>query len=331
MPDKAQPSFNYVLFPRGTGNPSKAEPSAVSPVIFTVPATAPKFGTIGGSEKGKADAYSDDYKTLVHWAINTHLQAVGNPVKIVSGDPSKFRSGIPASNKKDKPVHVTAYRGSKDGYLFFLENGILWAFKKPILFLPFKDIVSVSFTNILQVTFSMVIEIHNGNDEDTEEIEFSMIDQQDYNNINGYVAEHDLQDRSMAEQRRGKIQLAENKAKKGANGEEANGDSAAGNGTSELAKAQEELEQGLQDDEDEDEEDYDPGSDGESEGSGSSSEEDSDDDDQDGEGGEEDDEDEEMGEGEGEENGGDDDDEGAPQAGVPVRSGFASIGGSKLQ
>ena len=331
MPDKAQPSFNYVLFPRGTANPSKAEPSTVSPVIFTVPATAPKFGTIGGVEKGKADAYSDDYKTLVHWAINTRLQAVGNPVKIVSGDPSKFRSGILASNKKDKPVHVTAYRGSKDGYLFFLENGILWAFKKPILFLPFKDIVSVSFTNILQVTFSMVIEIHNGNDEDTEEIEFSMIDQQDYNNINGYVAEHDLQDRSMAEQRRGKIQLAENKAKKGANGEEANGDSAAGNGTSELAKAQEELEQGLQDDEDEDEEDYDPGSDGESEGSGSSSEEDSDDDDQDGEGGEEDDEDEEMGEGEGEENGGDDDDEGAPQAGVPVRSGFASIGGSKLQ
>lgn len=235
------------------------------------------------------------------------------------------------SNKKEKPVHVTAYRGSKDGYLFFLENGILWGFKKPILFLPFKDIASVSFTNVLQVTFSLAIEIQNGTDEDTEELEFSMIDQQDYNSIGAYVTEHSLQDRSMAEQRKGKILLAENRAKKNADGEP-NGD--AGNDISELAKAQQEVEQGMQDDEDEDEEDYDPGSEGDSEGSGSSDDDNDDDDDDDpaGEGGEEDD-DDEMGEGEEEEEEEEEgDDEPAPQAGsVPVRSGFASIGGSKLQ
>jgi hypothetical protein len=107
-----------------------------------------------------------------------------------------------------------------------------------------------------------------------------MIDQEDYGGIDAYVRQNRLQDKSMAEQRKAKLELAENRQKKGT--ETAGGDSnAAGQlesgGMSELQKAHHEVEQQLQDEEDELEEDYDPGSEGDSEGSGESSEEEDDD------------------------------------------------------
>lgn len=147
----------------------------------------------------------------------------------------------------------------------------------------------------------MVVEVFtgDGDDEATEEIEFSMLDQADFGGINeDYVARHGLQDRSMADQRKAKRQLAENaKRKKGAEGtaEDVSGHAEEDDGMTELERAQMEAEQQLQDDEDEDEEDYDPGSEGESEGSGTSSEEDED---ADGAEGEEmdDDDDDEVGE-----------------------------------
>lgn len=184
-------------------------------------------------------------------------------------------------------MHVKAFRGSKDGFLFFLENGILWGFKKPLMFLPLDKIAAISYTNVLQRTFNMVAEVFTGEggDEDaTEEIEFAMLDQEDYNGINvDYVTRHKLQDRSLADQRKAKRELIENiKGKKGAGEGEQDGNAGAGeDGMTELQRAQLEAEQQLQDEEDEDEEDYDPGSDGASEGSGTSSDDDDDDDDDD--------------------------------------------------
>lgn len=249
--------------------------------MFTIPATAPKAGTIGGSEASKAAAVSDTYHTLFHWIIGSRLKAVGNPVKIVSADPNKFRSMIRQAHRpNERAVHIGGYRGSKDGFLFFLETGILWGFKKPLIFIPLNRIQSTSYTNILQVTFNIVVEVMLDGDA-TEEFEFSMIDQQDYGGIDAYIKENRLQDRSMAEQRKGKLQLAENRAKKGAEEATDAAEGQAGDGMTELERAQQEVEQELQDDEDEDEEDYDPGSEGDSEGSGSSSDEDDDDDDDD--------------------------------------------------
>jgi hypothetical protein len=186
--------------------------------------------------------------------------------------------------------------------LFLLETGILWGFKKPLMFIPLNRIAATSYTNILQRTFNVAIEVLVGEGDETEEAEFSMIDQEDYGGIDDYIKTHRLQDRSMAEQRKAKLELAENRAKK--NGEEAEGAAAGGGDISELAKAQLDAEQALQDEEDEDEEDYDPGSDGDTDGSGESDDDDSDDDDED------DDEDEEDAEGEDE----DEDGEGEDQA-----------------
>lgn len=338
MPEKAQVQYNYILFPRHSALASLSKPPAAAngatptatppvaePLVFTVPATAPKPGQVGGPSAGLAASVSDSYTTLFHWAIEGQLRAVENVYLanqrsiIVAADPKVFHSAARQPFRPtEKAVHVRAFRGSKDGYLFFLPTGILWGFKKPLLFLPLDRIVAVSYTNVLQRTFNIVVEVdlqgsgnnQNGDgdgDGENEEIEFGMLDQEDYGGISEtYVQRHNLQDRSMAERRKAKRELAENARGEKTNGSGeggeggeggANGEAVPDDGLTELQRA----EQQLQDEEDEDEEDYDPGSDGDSDGSGSSDEEGSED--GEGEGGDDDDdEDEEEGEeGEGEE------------------------------
>ncbi|KAL2675725.1 hypothetical protein Neosp_011916 [[Neocosmospora] mangrovei] len=301
VPEKAQVQHNYVLFPRGTCLPSKTNPPTIEPLVFTVPATAPKQGTIGGPEAGSAAAVSDNYKSLFDWAFGRYLKPAGNNVDITSANPNKFQSMVRQPHRpNEKAVHVKAFRGSKDGYLFFLENGILWGFKKPLMFIPLNRIAATSYTNILQRTFNIVTEVFAGEGDATEELEFSMLDQEDYGGIDEYIKRNRLQDRSMAEQRKAKLELAENRGpKKNAEGNGTAAEGEAGQeGMSELQKAQLEVEQELQDEEDEDEEDYDPGSDADSDGSGDSSDDDDDDDDDEDD---EEDEEEEGGEVEGEE------------------------------
>ncbi|KAK1997196.1 Rtt106-domain-containing protein [Colletotrichum falcatum] len=294
VPEKTQVQHNYVLFPRGTCLPTKTSPEKEA-LVFTVPSTPPKQGTIAGPRASAASAVSDTYRALFDWALTTHLSSAGNRAEIVAADPGKFHSLVRQPHRpNEKAVHVKAFRGSKDGYLFFLPNGILYGFKKPLVFLPIDRIVAFSYTSVLQRTFNIVVEVFTEGDT-TEEIEFAMLDQEDYAGIDeSYVKRHGLQDRSMAEQRKAKMELTENlKSKKAADAEAGANGNTDENAMTELEKAHLEAEQALQDDEDEDEEDYDPGSEGESEGSGSSDDDDDDDDDDEVEG-DEDDEDDEM-------------------------------------
>ncbi|KAK8107561.1 Histone chaperone [Apiospora kogelbergensis] len=266
VPEKTQVQHNYIIFPPDSYLSSLSKnstPSETEPLVFTVSAGAPKPGAIGGPNASAASAVSDSYSTLFHWAINKCLQAGSKGVHVVATDPAKFHSLVKQSHRpKEKAVHVKAFRGSKDGFLFFLENGILWGFKKPLMFIPLDRIAAISYTSVLQRTFNMVVEIFTNEEGDvgaTEEVEFAMIDQEDYGGINEkYVAKHGLQDRR-----------------------EANGE-AEDDGLTELERAAK-LEQQLQDEEDEEEEDYDPGSEADSDGSGASSEDDDDDDDAEGE------------------------------------------------
>jgi hypothetical protein len=288
VPDKSQVQYNYVLLPRDSYLPIAKQSASngdkqqvLEPLVFTVPATAPKPGSIAGPSAKTAEAVSDTYSSLFHWALTTSLRSAGNHAcQLVASDPKLFHSvARQAHRPNEKAVHVKAFRGSKDGFLFFLPTGILWGFKKPLLFLPLDRIVAVSYTNVLRTTFNMIVELDTdmpgvppGTIE--KEVEFGMLDQEDYQGIDeNYVRRHGLADRSMAEQRKAKRQLAENKR-------HASQDQAVGevgdDGLTELERAAREAEQRLQDEEDEMEEDYDPGSDGESEGEGSSSEEDED-------------------------------------------------------
>lgn len=258
-----------------------------------MPSSAPKANSVGGSAAAAAAAVSDSYSSLLHWAITTQLRTAGNKhAQITATDPRVFHSvQRQAHRPAERAVHVKAFRGSKDGYLFFLPNGILWGFKKPLLFMPIDRIRAVSYTSVLQRTFNMVVDLDlsdRAGEDKSEEVEFAMIDQEDYAGIDeSWVKRHGLQDRSMAERRKAKRELAENAkgARKGdaANGAaDANGHGGGGgdDDMTELEKAQLEAEQLRMDDEDEeDEEDYDPGSEGESEGEGGSSDEDDEDED----------------------------------------------------
>lgn len=292
VPEKTQPQHNYVIFPRNTALAyanKNATPPAVEPLVFTVPATAPKAGTIGGAQAAQASAVSDTYNSLFHWVLGNHLRAAGNKVSIVAADPKVFHSAQ-RGDGRGQPVHIRAFRGSKDGYLFFLPTGILWGFKKPLLFMPLDRITATSYTSVLQRTFNIVVEVDlsgtgyaaGGDAGETEEIEFGMLDQEDFGNIDeSYVKRHRLQDRSMADTRKAKREMAENgKVKK--EGGDVKGDvEMEDDGLTEIQRA----EQLLQDEEDENEEDYDPDAEEDDDGEGSS------DDDEDGEGGDDDEDD----------------------------------------
>ncbi|KAI4128479.1 MAG: hypothetical protein LQ338_002709 [Usnochroma carphineum] len=256
VPEKAQPQYNFCFFPR--------EGSDDEQILFTVP---------GGNVKGAA-IHSDvsfdpheSYKDVVIRIINKRLKK-----KVLEPNEKEFVSKVAQAHRKgEKAVHVKAFRGSKDGFLFFLSNGIVWGFKKPLEFFPFHAITSISYTSVLQRTFNLNIAIQNADDE-AKEIEFSMIDQADFAGIDAYVKRHDLQDASMAEQRRAK-KINVNGVKKKEDGVEGDGEE---DGEGELQKAAREAEE-MDDEDEEEDENFDPGSEGESEGSGSSSEEEGDD------------------------------------------------------
>lgn len=192
----------------------------------------------------------------------------------------EFASATPESHRKsDTAYHVKAFRGSKDGFLWFLKTGIFFGFKKPLAFFTLEDIESVSYTSVLQRTFNLNIAFRDpskpvdGGDPVVEEVEFSMLDQADFAGIDAYIKNHGLQDASLADSRRAKkLNINGNSRAAGVKVEGAEHDEDLDDERTELEKAQQQLD----DEEDEDEEDYDPGSDGESDGSGVDSDEDSD-------------------------------------------------------
>ncbi|KAL8770348.1 MAG: hypothetical protein Q9209_003984 [Squamulea sp. 1 TL-2023] len=267
VPEKAQPQYSFCVLPT----------SGDEQLLFTVPGTKIKLETIHSEQPVDEE---QSYKDVIITILNKRL----GRTKVIEPNEKDFVSTVAQPHRKgEKAVHVKAFRGSKDGFLFFLPTGVIFAFKKPLLFYPFHCIASISYTSILQRTFNLNINAYSsssspsdtnsnntsGNpDAETHEIEFSMIDQADFAGIDSYIKRHNLQDASMAEQRR-----AQKYHVNGIKGQ-ADGPDEAGEGDKEgeLQKAQREAE-AVEDEEEEDDENFDPGSEGDSEGSGSSSEE----------------------------------------------------------
>ncbi|KEQ70202.1 Rtt106-domain-containing protein, partial [Aureobasidium namibiae CBS 147.97] len=236
-------------------------------IVWTMSETAP---TNVKAVEGFAPLDVDTYVTSAMRSLNVCMKGHGKNVIIPTDQ--EFASAIPQSHRKGEAAyHVKAHKGSKDGYLFFLSVGIVWAFKKPLALFTFENIESISYTSVLQRTFNIVITtMPDPATGEKQDIEFSMLDQADFAGIDEYVKRHDLNDASMAADRRAKKLNINPKPKTEATDTENAGASGADEDDemTELQKAEQEL----QDQEDEEEEDYDPGSDGESEGSGSDSE-----------------------------------------------------------
>lgn len=271
LPEKAQAQYSFCVIPvNGDGITDTSEGVSIpEQILWTVPNTTPKPGLCSDDVKTGTD---ETYKSITIGLLNERLRRrAGHSSRVIEPDPSEFVSETAQPYKKgDKAVHVKAFRGSKDGFLFFLPTGILWGFKKPLIFFSFDSIDSVSYTSVLQRTFNLNINARGSTSKsEPQEYEFSMIDQAEFANIDAYVKRHQLQDASMAEQRRAK-KLNIN----GVKGEKDSEDQADGPG--ELEKAAQEAVD-LEDDEEEDDDNFDPRSEGESEGSGTSDEEDEED------------------------------------------------------
>ena len=268
VPEKAQPQFNFCVFPTNGDGISGPSDGASMPdqIVWTIPNSTPKPGIfsddipIGGDET---------YRSATINFLNDRLrQSKGHKYKIIEPDRVEFTSGTAQPYKKggEKAVHVKAFRGSKDGFLFFLPTGIVWGFRKPLIFFSFDSIDSVSYTSVLQRTFNLNVSARgSSSNSEPQEFEFSMLDQGEFAGIDAYVKRHQLQDASMAEQRRAKKFNIN-----GVRGDKDTDDQDEGPG--ELAKATQEAQE-LDDSDEEDDENFDPGSEGESEGSGTSDEE----------------------------------------------------------
>lgn len=279
VPEKSTKQYNFCLLP----NTIPASKQPTEPMIWTVPHGPVKTLNIHSTALSAiASQQSDSDDQILEKALAFVLSR--HNVQLTQPSTEEFASATPESHrKKDTAYHVRAFRGSKDGFLFFLHNGIFFGFKKPLNFFAFENIESVSYTSVLQRTFNLNIAYREGgaaDDElpDIQEIEFAMLDQADFPGIDAYIKKHGLQDASLAESRRAtKVNAAANgkAVDQAASGEgEADDED---DGRTELEKAQ----QLLEDEEDEQEEDYDPSSDDESEGSDEdSSDEDEDEDDQ---------------------------------------------------
>lgn len=248
VPEKAKRQHNFVIIPRGGDglNAPTAGTAAPEPIVWTV------------METGAKEEVAEPEPALTTRLLNEQLSRYDKTVAYPSDD--EFASAIPPTGRPgEKSYHVKAHRGSKDGFLFFLSQGILWAFKKPLLFLPFSSITSISYTSVLQRTFNLNIAAA-GADGAEQEIEFSMLDQADYAGIDEYVKRHGLHDASLAASRKAKVYNV-NKAADSANGaaegagaavEALREDEEGEEGETELQRA----ERMLQDEEDELEEDY---------------------------------------------------------------------------
>ena len=258
VPEKAQAQYNFCLFVKGPNEGSEQ-------ILWTVPDAVPKAGAL---EPPASPSSDETYRSNMLSKIDRALAKQKR--RVIVPDHEEFVSQlVQAHRKSEKAYHVKAFRGAKDGFLFFLANGIFWGFKKPLEFFAFDAIESVSYTSVLQRTFNLNVTARPAPNDPPQEFEFSMLDQEDFAGIDAYIKRHRLQDASMAEQRRAK--------KLNVNGGRAAGDATDDNGEDgggELQKAAREAEE-LEDEEDDEEDDdnFDPGSEGESEGEGSSSEE----------------------------------------------------------
>lgn len=258
VPEKAQAQYNFCVLSATTDG------LATDQMVWTVPDSVPKDGAFVGSTTSQS---GETYRTLLVAILNQALKPYKK--RVVEPDKQEFASQVVQAHRKaESAYHIKAFRGSKDGFLFLLPNGIFWGFKKPLEFFSFDAVDSVSYTSVLQRTFNLNIVARAAADAEPQEFEFSMVDQADFAGIDDYVKRHELQDASMAEQRRAK-KLNVNGVKGGAAKQEG-----VDQEEGELEKATREAEN--LEDEEEDDENFDPGSEGESEGSGSGSEEDED-------------------------------------------------------
>lgn len=187
VPEKAARLFNFCIFQK----------SSEDTVVFTVPDIIIKNAS--GPAMSVDGAINQTYKSLVSQVFKQVIR-----LTVIEPNPSDFVSAIPQPHRKQEPaVHVTAHRGPKEGYLYFLPTGLVYGFKRPLLYIELADILSVTYNDILQRTFNLTVTVQM--EDKTEEYEFSMIDAIEHDRVAKYVTKYRLNDQSLAESRKAKL------------------------------------------------------------------------------------------------------------------------------
>ncbi|KAJ5736759.1 Histone chaperone [Penicillium malachiteum] len=321
VPEKAQKQFNFCIIPEyadGT-TPPPAGVMVWDCMVFTVP-DGPAKTAFSGSGEQLGHNKGETLEALIRKILNQnlphlpHLPAMPKKVKkneksgkseegeesdeseeieeneksekVDRPQTSKFVSFFTeAQHKGEKSYHVKGNRGSKDGYLFFLSTGVLFAFKKPLLFFPTDRIASFAIPQVVSRSFTLILRTkpRNGTEEGQTEFEFTMIHVEEDPKIRKYferwVREVKFDQKDVEKEHRAKEQIANGTKKGKKRNASSNAKADAKEEESELQKAFRDYEN-QEDDDESDEEDYDPGNEGESEGSGPSSDEEDDDDDE---------------------------------------------------
>lgn len=196
-PDKAVKSFTYVVF-------LKTDDC----IVFS---TQDKGDVTLRKPNAPDETLSVDKHQKIAQLFTSHTR-----VPLTQPNKDYFRStGVSSSTGKvEDRSHVVAYLKAKDGFLFFLPTGILFGFKKPTLFFPIAHLASNVITNITQRTFDLTLTLKPGchvlgtagfrttKEGDDNTVQFSMIEQSEYGGIEAYAMKLEINNQSMAEERK---------------------------------------------------------------------------------------------------------------------------------
>ncbi|KAL1924941.1 uncharacterized protein VTP21DRAFT_4595 [Calcarisporiella thermophila] len=125
--------------------------------------------------------------------------SIGLPDPSVFSAQKRLRDGTPAS-------YVQTYFRARDGYLFFLPQGLFFGFRKPVLLIRPEDIASKSYHGVTARTFNLTIQLHEdrralGSPTGSDiQLEFEMIEQAEFENVDRYLTKHE--DASLSEKLR---------------------------------------------------------------------------------------------------------------------------------
>lgn len=112
VPEKAQAHYNFCVFPlHGDGVTASESNAAAEQMLWTVPATTIKPGTIEGEIHAEEE---ESYKSVLLRLLNERLNRIGKGV-IEPNEKQFVSQTVQAYRKGEKAVHIKAFRGSKDG------------------------------------------------------------------------------------------------------------------------------------------------------------------------------------------------------------------------
>ncbi|KAG0173011.1 hypothetical protein DFQ30_009136 [Apophysomyces sp. BC1015] len=215
VPTPDKPSYTFALFRNQTSEEA---------IVFTLQ----DKGSATIRRPGQPDEIVNSDKHQVIARILTDSARI----QFTTPSAQVFRStGVSATTGKPQDrCHVNVYLKTKEGSLFFLPSGILFGFKKPTLFFPLSSIAGIAVSGVTQRTFDLAIKLEKAKiplgsmskqaaDEEEEiTLQFSMIEQSEYEGINAYINKTGINDKSMDEE----LKAPEPKSRKEETDEEGN-------------------------------------------------------------------------------------------------------------